>query len=147
MGVTRMSSLHNTADERANVNEQSAMELITQGESVAIEFKTASNGVHDDVFETICSFANGVGGDIILGVNDRGNVIGLPRGILDDVKRQVKQTCSAKGSFSKPVRIGVQELIVNRRRIVHIQVPRMNGGILYKGERFVRRGDADFREW
>ena len=42
-------------------------ELIALGEGGTIEFKLASAGVHDDVFETVCSFANGCGGDMFLG--------------------------------------------------------------------------------
>ena len=123
-----------------------AAELISRGEGDSVEFKSASGGVHDDVFETICSFANGAGGDIMLGVNDHGQIIGVPREILDDVKSKIKRMCAANGAFSKPIRVGVQELIVNRRRIVHIQVPRMKHWILYKGDCFVRRGSSDFRD-
>ena len=54
-------------------------ELIALGEGGTIEFKLASAGVHDDVFETVCSFANGQGGDMFLGVNDHGQVVGLSK--------------------------------------------------------------------
>ena len=60
------------------------VELAALGEGNRIEFKIASHGVHDDVFETICSFGNGLGGDILLGVNDDGVVVGLA---LHDVER------------------------------------------------------------
>lgn len=45
----------------------SLRELIDRGEGEQIEFKTASKGVHDDTFETVCSFGNHRGGDILLG--------------------------------------------------------------------------------
>ena len=120
-------------------------EQIALGEGRTVEFKLASAGVHDDVFETVCSFANGQGGDMFLGVNDHGQVVGLSREALDGIKRDVKQACSANGLFTKAVPVGVQELILNRHHIVHIQVPRLCGGIAYKGTRYVRRGDADFK--
>ena len=122
-----------------------AITLIARGEGVDIEFKLASAGVHDDVFETVCSFANGQGGDMFLGVNDHGQAVGLSREALDGIKRDVKQACSANGLFTKAVPVGVQELVLNRHHIVHIQVPRMRHGVAYKGCRYVRRGDADFK--
>ena len=125
--------------------EDDATELIARGEGVDIEFKLASAGVHDDVFETVCSFANGQGGDMFLGVNDHGQAVGLSREALDGIKRDVKQACSANGLFTKAVPVGVQELILNRHHIVHIQVPRMRHGVAYKGNRYVRRSDADFK--
>ncbi len=121
-------------------------EQIALGEGRTVEFKLASAGVHDDVFETVCSFANGQGGDMFLGVNDHGQGVGLSREALDGIKRDVKQACSANGLFTKAVPVGVQELILNRHHIVHIQVPRVRCGVAYKGCRYVRRGDADFRE-
>ena len=139
-----MSSRH-AADERAFVNERRAMELIARGEGVAIEFKAASNGVHDDVFETVCSFANGNGGDMFLGVNDHGQVVGLSREILDDIKREMLQVCSVTGLFTKPVPVSVQEMVLNRRHIVHVRIPCMRQDVAYKGCRYVRHGDADFR--
>ena len=120
--------------------------LIALGEGRTVEFKLASAGVHDDVFETVCSFANGCGGDIFLGVNDHGQVVGLSQETRDGIKRDIMQACSANGLFTKAVPVGVQELILNRHHIVHIQVPRLCGGIAYKGTRYVRRGDADYKE-
>ena len=40
------------------MSETSLRELIDRGEGEQVEFKTASNGVHDDTFETVCSFGN-----------------------------------------------------------------------------------------
>lgn len=55
-----------------------AMKLILAvGETVAVEFKRGGNGVESDTYETVCSFLNCFGGDIYLGVEDNGNVIGV----------------------------------------------------------------------
>ena len=119
---------------------------IALGEGGTIEFKLASAGVHDDVFETVCSFANGRGGDMFLGVNDHGQVVGLSQETRDGIKRDVMRACSANGLFTKAVPVCIQELVVNRHHIVYIQVPHMRCGVAYKGCRYVRRGDADYKE-
>ena len=119
--------------------------LIALGEGRTVEFKLASAGVHDDVFETVCSFANGRGGDMFLGVNDHGQVVGLSQETRDGIKRDIMQACSANGLFTKAVPVCIQELVVNRHHIVYIQVPHVRRGVAYKGCRYVRRGDADFK--
>jgi hypothetical protein len=45
----------------------SIFKLIESGEGECVEFKTASKGVYDGTFETVCSFCNHLGGDILLG--------------------------------------------------------------------------------
>ena len=51
--------------------------LIAQGESDVLEFK-ASFG--KDVIETICAFANHKGGTVLIGVADKGRIIGTSYG-------------------------------------------------------------------
>ena len=53
---------------------------LSQGEGLTTEFKRCGNQPSDDTYESICSFANRQGGNIFLGVDDGGNVIGVPEG-------------------------------------------------------------------
>ena len=48
-------------------------QLITKGESEVLEFK-ASFG--KDVIETLCAFANHLGGTVLVGVADDGKIVG-----------------------------------------------------------------------
>ena len=50
--------------------------ILDVGETIGVEFKRCSNGIDNDVYETVCSFLNRFGGDIFLGVLDNGTVIG-----------------------------------------------------------------------
>ncbi len=122
------------------------IELAALGEGSRIEFKIASHGVHDDVFETICSLGNGLGGDILLGVNDDGVVVGMSEEAIESSKRDVKSLCSAKGLFSTPIRVEVAEHIVNGHHVLNIHVPKASVKLMYKGVAYIRRGDADFKE-
>ena len=45
-------------------------ELLTKDEKITVEYKTYQNGIHDDVYETGCSFSNRYGGYIIMGIED-----------------------------------------------------------------------------
>ena len=42
-------------------------QLLSKDEKITIEFKECQNGIHDDVYETVCSFSNRYGGYIIMG--------------------------------------------------------------------------------
>ena len=52
--------------------------LLTIGENLNIEFKRAGDGPKADTFESVCAFLNKAGGDLLLGVDDDGTVVGLP---------------------------------------------------------------------
>jgi len=59
------------------------------GETVAVEFKRCGNGVGADTYETVCSFLNRYGGDIYLGVEDDGTVIGVPENSAPDIVKNI----------------------------------------------------------
>ena len=51
--------------------EENIKNIILLGENVNTELKEATNGLPKSVFESVCSFLNTTGGDIILGANDK----------------------------------------------------------------------------
>ena len=50
--------------------------ILSLGENVAVEFKRCGNGIESDTYETVCSFLNRFGGDIFMGVQDDGKIVG-----------------------------------------------------------------------
>lgn len=60
-------------------------ELLNLGENIAIEFKRCGNGIESDTYQTVCSFLNRFGGDILLGVEDNGRVTGVPKNAALDI--------------------------------------------------------------
>jgi len=62
---------------------------ITQGEGLNIEFKTASEKLSRNVFETICAFLNRKGGYIFLGVKDNGKVEGIKEGFIPKILKTI----------------------------------------------------------
>ena len=51
--------------------------IINQGEKINTEFKEAKQKLPNNLFETVCAFLNRFGGNIILGVNDKKDIIGV----------------------------------------------------------------------
>ena len=71
--------------------EPSIETLLTIGENIVIEFKRAGDGPRHDTYESICAFLNRNGGDVLLGVTDDGEVVGVqPKSARDMVRSIVK---------------------------------------------------------
>ena len=57
-----------------------AQKLITVGENENTVFRSCKDGIHTNVFETICAFLNTRGGTLLLGVDESGEVYGFEDG-------------------------------------------------------------------
>lgn len=55
------------------ISPQDLQKIIKAGESDTVEFKST---VSKDIIQTICAMANGKGGYIIIGVIDKGDIVG-----------------------------------------------------------------------
>ncbi|WP_206197658.1 AlbA family DNA-binding domain-containing protein [Terrimonas sp.] len=59
------------------MNPERIKRLLKQKENIHLEFKEAGTALPGNLFETICAMLNRDGGDILLGVEDNGNVRGI----------------------------------------------------------------------
>ena len=72
--------------------------LLIVGENLNIEFKRASGGPKSDTFESVCAFLNKAGGDLLLGVDDDGTVVGLPPKSIDAMMCTCRKARKSIGS-------------------------------------------------
>jgi len=113
------------------------------GEGENVEFKRCSKGVCDDTFETVCSFANGGGGDIILGVEDGGTVCGVARDSARKIADDIIRASANPGLFKPVVALEPEIFTAGTKTLIRISVA---GGVAphsYKGVVYKRVGDAD----
>ncbi len=59
------------------MTEQDLQLLIQQGEGYNVEFKQSIPSKASDLAEEICAFANAAGGFVIIGIDDKANIIGV----------------------------------------------------------------------
>ena len=57
--------------------------LLQQKEGIRLEFKEAKQALPSNLFETVCAMLNREGGDILLGVEDNGTVVGVEKSKAD----------------------------------------------------------------
>lgn len=60
--------------------------LLQQKEGIRLEFKEAKQALPSNLFETICAMLNREGGDILLGVEDNGTVVGVEKAKADALR-------------------------------------------------------------
>lgn len=91
--------------------------LIQNGEKIDVEFKASKNNLTKDVYDSVCSFNNRNGGHILLGVNDKREVIGVNPDKIDKIIKDF--TTSIKNAqkiylplYLKPVSLDINGKIV-----------------------------------
>lgn len=70
------------------MNSKEIKHLIQNGEKIDVEFKESKNALTKDVFDTVCSFNNRNGGHILLGVNDKREIVGVSKDKVDKVIKE-----------------------------------------------------------
>lgn len=120
--------------------------ILTIGETVAVEFKRCGNGIESDVYETVCSFLNRFGGDIFMGVQDDGTVLGIPEKAAPDMVKNFISVVSNQALFAPTVYL-VPEIIKydENRTIIHVHIPPSAEVHSYKKVIYDRVDDADVK--
>lgn len=90
---------------------------ISRGEGYNLEFKEKLSENHKKFLKTVVAFANGVGGRIIFGVDDKKNIVGISDeelyGIRDDITSAVCDSVEPVPSFSvDPVTVDGRTVLV-----------------------------------
>ena len=91
--------------------------LLVAGESEELEYKTALPR-NRELARLIAGMANSNGGDILVGVDDNGAVIGIQKDA--NISEGVM---AAATSLNPPVNVSTQFYTINGRDVLHIKVP------------------------
>ena len=118
--------------------------LLTQGEGIAIEFKTARSALNRDVYETVCAFLNRSGGDLLLGVDDDGVVVGIDTGHVEQMRRDFVNAVNNPQKLNPPCYLSVESVVFEGRTLLHVLVPQSSQVHRCNGKIFDRNEDGDF---
>lgn len=121
-------------------------DAIAQGEGISLEFKRCGNQPGRDVYETICSFANRQGGNILLGVLDDGTIEGMPDERLTVVERIIINAVNNPDLFNPAPAIESERIGLGEgRSVLRLWVPMGPSLYRFKGDVFDRIFDADVK--
>jgi len=108
-----------------------------------VEFKRCGNGIESDTYETVCSFLNRFGGDIFLGVEDDGTVVGVPEKSAHSMMKNFVNCVSNPNLFSPTVYIEPRTLIYEDKTVIRIHVNPSAEVHTYKKVIYDRVKDSD----
>jgi len=99
-----------------DIPEYEIMEMIQHGETETLEYKEGL-GKPEEFAETVVAFANGIGGIVLLGVDDHAKVVGMtdPR-IEDTIANVLRSHCE------EPVEYNVERRKLGQREVIIIRV-------------------------
>lgn len=88
-------------------------QLIQQGEGYNLEFKQSIPSKVSDLAKELCAFANANGGTILVGVNDKGNLVGVK--ISNSIRSEVQQVI---GLLDPRLDVQVSELHLKNKTVL-----------------------------
>ncbi len=127
------------------MNKQDIIKIIKKGESLTVEFKTAKNKLPKDLFETVCAFLNTKGGTILLGVDDNGDIIGVDKNKLSQLKKDIANLSNNPQKISPVFFIKINEHIIEGKNIISVEIPESPQVHNTNGNIFVRNQDGDYK--
>jgi len=119
--------------------------LLKEPENIRLEFKEAVSDLPKNLFESICSMLNRDGGDIILGVNDSGVVLGVEESQVPTMVANLVNLSNNQQKLDPPFLLLPQGYQINGKWIIQIQVPASSQVHKTNNIVFDRSNDGDFK--
>jgi ATP-dependent DNA helicase RecG len=117
------------------VNLQELTELVRIGESERLEWKRTT-GQRVDAMRTVCALLNGLGGFVLFGVTDRGQIIGqqVSTHTLEEIANELRR-------IEPPAFPDVETVaLANGHTVIVLRVPGGGGPYTYDGRPYLRNG-------
>jgi len=118
--------------------------IIDQGEGVALEFKASRTALNRDVYETVCAFLNRHGGTLLLGVNDEGEVSGVDKRCVAQMKKDFVNAINNPQKINPPAYLSITEEQIDGQTVLRIYVPESSQVHRCSGRIYDRNEDGDF---
>lgn len=119
--------------------------LLKEQEGIRLEFKEARTALPRNLFETICAMLNRDGGDIILGADDNGNIIGVEQSEIENMVANLVNLSNNPQKLDPPFILFPQTYEIEGKWVIHIQVPASSQIHKTTNTVFNRSNDGDFK--
>ncbi|GBE18518.1 divergent AAA domain protein [archaeon BMS3Abin16] len=119
--------------------------LLSMGEGLRVEYKEAKKTLPVNLFETVCAMLNRDGGDILLGVDDNGQVIGVDVQYLGKLKTDIVNLSNNPQKLDPPFILFPVERSLEGKAIIHISIPASSQTHRSIDVVYDRSDDGDFR--
>ena len=117
--------------------------LIQNGEKIDVEFKESKDSLTKNVFDSVCSFNNRTGGHILLGVNDKKEIVGVSPDKVDKLIKEFTTTINNPQKINPPLYLQPEVLAIDNKKIIYIRVPEGTQVCNQNGKIWDRSFDGD----
>ncbi len=118
--------------------------LIKKGEGISVEFEEFGLKDINSLFKTVCAFLNRYGGEILIGVTDRGEVAGLEEGKIPEIKSEFICGLSNALNVNPVFSLSIEEVRYEGKPLLYIYVPESSQVHRYANRIFDRNDNGDF---
>ncbi len=109
--------------------------LVAEGESEDLEFKKTT-GQRTEAAKTVCALLNGIGGFVLFGISDKGEIVGqqVTTKTLEDITTELRR-------IEPPAFPDIETVTIeNDRAVIVIRVSGKMGVYCYDGRPYIRHG-------
>lgn len=114
------------------------------GEGITVEFKEAKKKLPDSLFESICAMLNRNGGHIFLGINDNGDIVGVYKDCIKNMKKDFVSQCNNPEKLFPTAHLDIKEYIIDGKHILYIYVYESSDVHKTANKIYDRNEDGDF---
>lgn len=100
--------------------------LIATGEKIDVELKESKNTLNKDIYDTVASFNNRTGGHIILGVNDKREIVGVNPAKVDKMIKDFTTSINNPKKVYPPLYLTPEHIVIDGKDLIYIRVPEGN---------------------
>ena len=119
------------------------IKLSETGEGTTIEYKTCTEQISESLYETVCSFLNHRGGQILVGVRNNGEIVGVNPEKAEALKTNIITIIKNPEIFLPCPYFTPQIIDVEGKTVIYLDIPCGQYVYRYKGRYWDRNGDAD----
>ncbi len=117
--------------------------LVQNGEKIDVEFKESRDSLTKNVFDSVCSFNNRNGGHILLGVNDKKEIVGVNPDKVDKLIKEFTTTVNNPQKINPPLYLQPEVFAIDNKKIIYIRVPEGTQVCKQNGKIWDRSFDGD----
>ena len=117
--------------------------ILTAGESITVEFKESKTELNKDVYESVCGMLNRLGGHLLLGVKDNGDVVGIDPTCVDKIKKNFVTSINNPDKLSPTFYTNMEQFEIDGKIVLYAFIPTTPDVHRLSGRIFDRNEDGD----
>ena len=117
--------------------------LTREGEGTRIEYKTCAEEISESLYESVCSFLNHSGGQILVGVQNNGAIVGINPDKVEQLRTNIVNGINNPELFLPCPYFTPRIMEIEGKKVMQLDIPCGQYVYRYKGRYWDRNNDAD----